>query len=119
MTLELTGMEFYAFHGCLESERTEANLFVVDFRGEYDMSDAMESDSLDDALDYGGIYDLVAGRMKEPVNLLERLAALIMQDIAEAYPELDSFSITVSKRRPPVAGVAAWSKVTLEWPDDE
>ena len=119
MTLELTGMEFYAFHGCLESERKIQNLFVVDFRGEYDMSDAMRSDSLGDALDYSGIYALVARRMDESVNLLEHLAALIMRDIAMAYPQLTSFCISVAKRRPPVAGVAAWSKVTLEWPKDE
>ena len=33
--MELNGMEFHAFHGCLESERREGNLFVVDFKGFY------------------------------------------------------------------------------------
>lgn len=31
--IELTGMEFHAYHGCLESERTEGNTFIVDFLG--------------------------------------------------------------------------------------
>ena len=30
--IELTGMEFHAYHGCFEKEREEGNLFVVDFR---------------------------------------------------------------------------------------
>ena len=36
ITIELTGMEFHAFHGCLEQERKEGNTFVVDFRGKRD-----------------------------------------------------------------------------------
>ena len=118
MTLELKGMVFYAYHGCLKSERRKGSLYTVDFRGSYDMAAAMESDALEDALDYGGIYDIVAKRMAEPVKLLEHLAGLIMKDIAESYPQLKSFSVCVSKRRPPVAGRAAWSRITLDWPAD-
>ena len=33
--MELSGMEFHAYHGCFEKERAEGNLFVVDFRAEY------------------------------------------------------------------------------------
>ena len=32
--IELEGMEFHAFHGVLESEKIEGNLFLVDFKGE-------------------------------------------------------------------------------------
>ena len=32
--IELDQMSFRAHHGCLEKERTEGNLFLVDFRGE-------------------------------------------------------------------------------------
>ena len=43
--MELEGMEFHAFHGCLESERTNGNLFVVDFQGELDIRKAAVSDA--------------------------------------------------------------------------
>ena len=29
--IELEGMEFHAYHGCFEEEKTSGNLFVVDF----------------------------------------------------------------------------------------
>ena len=48
--LELEGMEFRAHHGCLEREKIAGNDFVVDFRGEMDMSAAAESDRLEDAV---------------------------------------------------------------------
>ena len=112
-TIELTGMEFLARHGCLEIERTVENLFIVDFSGEYDMGAAMRSDDLGDAVDYGDIYNLVAAEMAVPSNLLEHLAGRICDAVAARHPELISFSISVSKRRPPVNGIAAWSKVTV------
>ena len=113
-TVELTGMEFLSRHGCLEIEKVVENLFVVDFSGEYDMSAAMRSDDLHDAVDYGDIYDIVAAEMAVPSNLLEHLAGRICDVIAARHPELISFSISVSKRRPPVNGIAAWSKVTVK-----
>ena len=58
--LELEGMEFRAHHGCLERERVAGNDFVVDFRGEMDMSAAAQSDRLEDAVNYALIYEIVA-----------------------------------------------------------
>ena len=106
-------MEFLSRHGCLEIERTVENLFIVDFSGEYDMGAAMRSDDLRDAVDYGDIYNLVAAEMAVPSNLLEHLAGRICDAVAARHPELISFSISISKRRPPVNGIAAWSKVTV------
>ena len=51
-TLELEGMQFRAYHGCLEREKIAGNDFVVDFRGELDMTAAAESDRLEDAVNY-------------------------------------------------------------------
>ena len=111
--IELEGMEFKAYHGCLEQEKVRGNLFTVDFRGELDLSAAAESDNLTDTLNYGEIYDLVAEEMSVPSELLENVAGRIVKAIEAKFPELVSFSVRVSKRKPPVDGVAQWSRVTL------
>ena len=111
--LELEGMEFHSFHGVLEREKVTGNLFVVDFRGVLDMRAAAESDALEDALNYAEIYDVVAAEMAVPSELLEHVAGRIVKALAEKFPELESFSVRVSKRRPPVAGVVQWSRITL------
>ena len=111
--IELEGMEFHAFHGVLEHEKLEGNLFIVDFKGEVDMSKAAESDQLEDTLNYALIYDAVAKEMATPSELLEHVAGRIVKAIATDCPQLESFSIKVSKRRPPVAGPVQWSRVTL------
>ena len=112
-TLELEGMEFRAHHGCLERERIVGNDFVVDFRGEIDMSAAAESDNLEDAVNYALIYEAVAEEMRKPSDLLEHVAGRIVNVLANRFPEFVSFSVRVSKKRPPVAGVVQWSRVTL------
>ena len=111
--IELEGMEFKAYHGCLEQEKVRGNLFTVDFRGELDLSAAAESDNLNDTLNYGEIYEIVADEMSIPSELLENVAGRIVKAIEKRFPEWVSFSVRVSKRRPPVDGVAQWSRVTL------
>jgi dihydroneopterin aldolase len=111
--IELEGMEFHAFHGVLEHEKIEGNLFIVDFKGEVDMSKAAESDLLEDTLNYALIYDAVAKQMQTPSELLEHVAGRIVRAIAADCPQLESFSVRVSKRQPPVAGPVKWSRVTL------
>lgn len=111
--IELEEMRFWAFHGCLESERRNGNLFLVDFRGELDMRKAAGSDNLEDTVNYGLIYDLVKEEMSVPSDLLENVAGRIVRRIAERFPEFVRFSVRVSKRRPPVEGPVQWSRVTL------
>lgn len=112
-TMELEGMEFRAFHGCLERERTAGNLFIVDFKGDIDMSAASGSDKLEDAVNYALIYDAVAEEMAKPSDLLEHVAGRIVCSLEKKFPEFISFSVRVSKQRPPVDGVMQWSRITL------
>ena len=111
--IELEEMRFWAHHGCLESERSKGNLFLVDFRGELDMRKAAGSDNLEDTVNYGLVYDLVKEEMSMPSDLLENVAGRIVRRIAEKFPEFVRFSVRVSKRRPPVGGPVQWSRVTL------
>lgn len=71
--MELSGMEFHAFHGCLEQERLEGNRFVVDLKARYRLGKAAQSDDLADAYDYGRIYQIVAEQMQTPSMLLENV----------------------------------------------
>lgn len=111
--IELEGMEFKAYHGCLEQEKARGNLFIVDFRGELDLSAAAESDVLDDTLNYAEIYEIVAEEMSIPSELLENVAGRIVKAIEKRFPQLVRFSVRISKKRPPVEGIAQWSRVTL------
>ena len=110
--IELLGMEFHAFHGCLEKERKEGNTFIVDFIGRRNIRKAARTDSLEDTADYGEIYRIVASEMEKPSNLLENLAGRIVSAINCAGLGIWYIQVRVSKKNPPVGGACSWSRVT-------
>lgn len=112
-TIELSGMEFHAFHGCFPEERLNGNTFIVDFSGEAPLGKAAESDNLEDTVDYGKLYDLIEAEMAIPSDLLEHVCGRIVEAIASDFPAFVRFKVTVSKKNPPVKGACAWSRVTL------
>lgn len=112
-TVELSGMEFRAFHGVLERERREGNLFRVDLSFSYDVTKAAASDSIEDAVDYGAVYDIVAREMALPSNLLENVAWRIREAVCKAFPAACDIHVKVSKNHPPVSGKVEWSSVEI------
>ena len=114
--LELEGMEFHAFHGCLEEERREGNTFVVDFYAETDLGSAGLSDDLNDTIDYARIQQIVASQMEVQSFLLENVADRIRRAIVKEFgKKILYMKIRVSKKNPPVKGRCAWSRVTMEY----
>ena len=102
--LELRGMKFHAFHGCLDFEREKGGEYLVDFEAELEVDKAALSDSLEDTIDYSAIYSLISKEMEQPSNLIENLAARIFKSLEAAFPSLEHFSISLSKLKPPVGG---------------
>lgn len=111
--IELLGMHFTAFHGCLEEEKESGNQFVVDFRCRYGIKQAALEDDLSLTLDYSKIYDIVAVQMALPSDLLENVAARIFDAILEAHPDIQEMEVKVTKLNPPVNGPADSASVTL------
>lgn len=113
-TIELTGMHFHSFHGCLPEERRDGAEYTVDFRCTRDVWNAVRYDQLSDTIDYSKVYDIVAAEMAIPSNLLEHVAGRIASSIQDAFPDLEHFSVKVTKHNPPTAGPTDSSSVTVE-----
>ena len=108
-------MEFHAYHGCLEKERREGNTFIVDFHAETELEKAVKTDDLGKTTDYGRVYDIVAGQMAIPSNLLENVAGRILDAIRKEFDDVLFLKVRVSMKTPPVNGVCAWSRVTVRY----
>lgn len=113
MKVELTGMEFFARHGCLEEERREGNTFRVDVSYAYDGEKAAKSDDLAYAVDYAAVYAIVKREMDITSNLLENVAFRILKALESEVPGITGLSVSVSKKNPPVGGPCEWSTVTV------
>ena len=95
--MELSGLEFHAYHGCLESEKKEGNRFIVDFKA-----------------DYSVIYELIRKEMETPSELLEHVASRILNAVRDQFSHaLPLIKVTVTKCQPPVGGPCEGAKVTV------
>ncbi len=111
-------MEFFAYHGCREDEKANGNIFMADLRASYE-SGAGQSDNLEDAVNYGEIYRVIAAQMAVRSNLLENIAWRTMEALKRDFPQLSEITLTISKKKPPVDGPCSWSRIEMKWKKDE
>ena len=105
--IEIEGMEFFAFHGCYETERVVGNKFMVYARIETDCSKAAQTDNIEDA------YEIIAKEMMITSHLLEHVAQRMIDALYNAFPQISHVTIKVSKLNPPLGGKIAATSVTL------
>lgn len=113
-SIELNGMHFHSYHGCLPEERKLGGEYLVDFRCVHDISVVSHSDNLSDTVDYTDIYSIVAAQMEIPSNLIENVASRILAAITESYPELEDVVITLTKLSPSLGSDVDSSSVTVK-----
>ncbi len=102
--IQIEGMEFYAYHGCFEEEQIVGNKFLVDIKLETDMNKAGSTDSLEFALNYATVYELIKSEMAIKSKLLENVGKRILDSIHAQFPFVKHTTLKVSKLNPPVGG---------------
>ena len=102
--IELRKMIFHAYHGVMEQERIVGNTYRVDLKLFLDLSKAIESDNLEDTLNYADIYNLVKEEMAISSLLLEHAAGRIVRKIKHKYPHISKIKIRLAKINPPIEG---------------
>ena len=91
-------------HGVLAEERLRDQPFEVDLDLHLDLAAAGRSDDVADTVDYGRAAAVAAAVVVGPsVNLLERLAARIAEELLAGFGAVEAVTVTVRKLRPPVA----------------
>lgn len=104
--ITLEKMEFHAFHGCLEHEKTIGNIFEVSVIMYFDTSEAGETDNLEDTVNYQQVYDIVKSEMEITSNLIENVAWRIIKALKSHFPDVINWDLILAKRNPPLGGKA-------------
>jgi 7,8-dihydroneopterin aldolase/epimerase/oxygenase len=111
--ITLTGLRAHGHHGVFEFERREGQEFVVDAALVVDLSRAAATDDVTDTVHYGELASrLVAVISGEPVNLIETLAARLLEVCLEDRRVTEA-TITVHKPRAPIPHPFSDVSVTL------
>ena len=113
--ISLRNVRFRAFHGVLPQERQVGGDFLVTVRVGYPLERAMETDNVDDTLDYSALYALVEREVAEPSNLLEHVAGRIVKAITTSFPEVTSVDLELTKLNPPMGADSEGAAVEVHF----
>lgn len=102
--IELKKLLIHAYHGVMEQERNVGNNYRIDLKLFLDLSKAMESDKLEDTLNYADIFSLIKEEMAIPSHLIEHVAGRIVRKIKQKYPGISKMTLRLAKINPPVGG---------------
>ena len=99
----MTGIKAFGYHGVLPHEATEGQDFIVDLLITLDLRAVSLSDDLQETINYADLAQIAHNNIVgERVQLIERLAGRIAEEISSAYSQITSVSVTVHKPHAPV-----------------
>ena len=113
-TITLQKMEFRAYHGCYDLEQQVGNRFTVDLQLTTELGRVAEEDSVELAVNYLTVYEVVREVMTHTQRTIERVAKNIIEALKERFPQIEGVKCTVAKLAPPLGGTLHSVSVTLE-----
>ena len=102
--ITLERMEFRAFHGCYDLEQQVGNRFTVDLWLETELGRVAEEDSVEIAVNYLTVYEVVREVMGRTQRTIERVAMNIIEAI-KAADSIDGVAIAEALPNVEIAGV--------------
>jgi dihydroneopterin aldolase len=102
VTLEISGLSLYAYHGVSEAEREVGQRLVLDLRLEVGECDATVTDRVQDTVDYAEVCQAVAlVAQQRSYQTLERFCTAIADRLIEQY-DAESVWVKAARPQPPI-----------------
>lgn len=112
--IEVKGIKVYAYHGCLSEEGRIGGHYRVDVAVVGDMARAERTDKLTDTIDYSRVTAIVVEQMAERSQLIEHVAARILESLKKEWPLGFLWRVRLEKEHPPIAGAVDRVVYTVE-----
>ncbi len=111
--ITLTGVRAFGYHGVYPDEKRDGQEFVVDATVYLPLARAAETDDVVDTVHYGELAERIAAIVSgEPVDLLEKLAARIADEVLRDE-RIEAVTVTVHKPAAPIPVPFADVSVTI------
>src|SRR5690554_1190345 len=103
-TIEVNGINLYAFHGCVDEEGKIGGHYTVDGSITTDFTASFSCYELEDTIDYVAINSIVWEEMAIRSKLIEHVGYRISQRLKKEIQALHSSKVKVIKHCPPIGG---------------
>ena len=117
--IELQHVRFHAFHGVMPQEGRVGADFLVSVRVGVAFEKAMQTDDVEDTLNYAELYRLVEREMAVPSKLLEHVAGRIVKALEKDFPEITSIDLKLTKLNPPMGADCEGAGVEIHLINDK
>jgi len=77
-------------------------MFIINIRLKVVIDKAVESDNVDDTINYAEVFSLMKEEMMIPSKLIENVAGRIAKRIMKTFPQVETVDISVTKQNPPM-----------------
>ena len=100
--LIVEGIDLDGPHGVYQEEREQGNRFRLDVEIHADLRTAIDSDCLEDTVDYTRVVQIAQeiNRLHK-FNLIESFAGAISRRLLAQFPRIDEVRVSVRKLSPP------------------
>lgn len=103
ITVELTGLRFFAYHGVHKEEAVLGNEFEVEAFIEQAAPESPIT-TIEDTINYVAVYDLLKEEMGVRQALLETCVMRMADRIFGQFSHIEKVTITLRKLTPPIEG---------------
>ena len=106
-TISMPRMRFHARHGVMPQEQQVGGEFMLSLVLHIDGRNAHHAlchDELEGTINYAEVYDIVGREMKQPSQLIERVAARVARCLLRHFFTLRQVDVEVTKCVPPIPG---------------
>ncbi len=101
--IHLNNLQFHAFHGIHEQERSVGSHFEVNVELYIEANDKIMY--LEQTVNYAIIYEIIRVRMERPAKLLETLAQEMVQAIHLKDDRIRKITVQITKKNPSITGL--------------
>ena len=101
LTIQLDAVQFYAYHGIFDEEKTLGNNYVVDIKIEVSANKQI-IESITETIDYALVFDMLKKRMQIQTPLLETIATDFCHTILNNFQLASSIDFSIKKMNPPI-----------------
>ncbi|OIQ37668.1 MAG: dihydroneopterin aldolase [Crocinitomix sp. MedPE-SWsnd] len=112
--VEVSGIEVFAYHGCMQEEAVLGGKFTVDIVIETDFSKSAQTDEIIDTIDYVRVREIVVEQMAIRSKLIEHVGYRILEEFKKEFPAAIKSRIKVRKMNAPIGGVVDEVAIVIE-----
>ena len=112
-------LRLHAHHGVMPQERVVGGEYTVSLCVTTDLSRAMESDDVEDTVDYSQLKSIIVSEMAIPSNLLEHVAGRIASHVCQTFPSVAEVEVEIVKLNPPMGGDSDGAGVVIHLINDK